>query len=44
MEHLLRDIKDVATGTLSTKVTAQLSSMKGLESRLTEIRDYLDKV
>ncbi|CAG8455889.1 13739_t:CDS:2 [Racocetra fulgida] len=44
VEHLLRDIKDNAVGTLSTRVTDQLNSLKGLQSRLEEIRDYLQKV
>jgi len=44
VEHLLRDIKDNAIGTLSTRVTDQLNSLKGLHSRLEEIRDYLQKV
>ncbi|KAJ3392626.1 proteasome regulatory particle subunit [Lobulomyces angularis] len=44
VEHLLRDIKDNAQGTLSTKITNQLNSLKGLETRLTEIKDYLEKV
>jgi 26S proteasome regulatory subunit N8 len=44
VEHLLRDIKDNATGPLSQQVTSQLTSMQGLEARLTEIRDYLEKV
>jgi 26S proteasome regulatory subunit N8 len=44
VEHLLRDIKDNAVGTLSTRVTDQLNSLKGLQSRLEEIREYLQKV
>ncbi|KAJ3024160.1 proteasome regulatory particle subunit [Thoreauomyces humboldtii] len=44
VEHLLRDIKDTSVGTLSTKITAQLNSLKGLQLRLEEIRDYLSKV
>ncbi|CAG8516067.1 11122_t:CDS:2 [Paraglomus brasilianum] len=44
VEHLLRDIKDNAVGTLSTRVTDQLNSVKGLQSRLEEIRHYLQKV
>ena len=44
VEHLLRDIKDNAIGTLSTRVTDQLNSLKGLQSRLEEIREYLQKV
>ncbi|WWC71811.1 uncharacterized protein I206_105770 [Kwoniella pini CBS 10737] len=50
VEHLLRDISSsssapssslLTTQSLSTKVTSQLQSLKGLHSRLIEIRDYL---
>lgn len=44
VEHLLRDIKDNAVGTLSTRVNNQLNSVKGLQTRLEDIRDYLQKV
>ncbi|TPX55473.1 hypothetical protein PhCBS80983_g05282 [Powellomyces hirtus] len=44
VEHLLRDIKDTSVGTLSTQITNQLNSLKGLQQRLEEIRDYLSKV
>lgn len=44
VEHLLRDIKDASVGTLSTRVTDQLHSLKGLHSRLEEISLYLGKV
>lgn len=45
VEHLLRDIRDTTTvGTLSTRVSSQLSSLRGLQSRLVEIRDYLKAV
>ncbi|KAI7862576.1 proteasome regulatory subunit 12 [Spinellus fusiger] len=44
VEHLLRDIKDSAVGTLSTRIHAQLGSLSGLQGRLEEIRDYLAKV
>jgi 26S proteasome regulatory subunit N8 len=44
VEHLLRDIRDVAVGTLSTRVTAQLQSLQGLHIRLREIGAYLQKV
>lgn len=44
VEHLLRDIKDNAVSSLSTTVTQQLSSLKGLHSRLAEIHDYISKV
>ncbi|KAI8322333.1 hypothetical protein GQ54DRAFT_297451 [Martensiomyces pterosporus] len=44
VEHLLRDIKDNATGTLATRVTHQLTSLRGLSERLAEIRTYLQHV
>jgi len=44
VEHLLRDIKDSTTTTLATQVTDQLASLQGLQSRLLEIRDYLQSV
>ncbi|KAK7751521.1 proteasome regulatory particle subunit [Diatrype stigma] len=44
VEHLLRDIRDVAIGTLSTRVTNQLQSLQGLHLRLREIQAYLQKV
>ncbi|KAI7880370.1 Mov34-domain-containing protein, partial [Lichtheimia hyalospora FSU 10163] len=44
VEHLLRDIKDNAVGTLSTRISGQLGSLAGLQGRLEEIRDYLQKV
>ncbi|KAK9478444.1 maintenance of mitochondrial structure and function-domain-containing protein [Lipomyces japonicus] len=44
VEHLLRDIRDGAVGTLSTRLTQQLQSLKGLHHRLNEIGGYLAKV
>lgn len=44
VEHLLRDIKDSTTTTLSTRISNQLASLRGLQSRLLEIRDYLKSV
>lgn len=44
MEHLLRDIRDVAVGTLSTRITSQLQSLQGLHYRLQDIGRYLQKV
>lgn len=44
VEHLLRDVRDPSEGTLSTKFTQRLRSLQGLESRLTEIEEYLLKV
>lgn len=44
VEHLLRDIKDTTSGTLSQRVTNQLMGLKGLFSQMDEIRVYLDLV
>jgi len=44
VEHLLRDIRDVAVGTLSTRITNQLQSLQGLHLRLRDIQLYLQKV
>ncbi|KAJ3241633.1 proteasome regulatory particle subunit [Chytriomyces hyalinus] len=44
VEHLLRDIKDNIVGTLSTQITDQLDSLKGLHNRLADIHAYLGKV
>ncbi|MCO5555548.1 hypothetical protein L7F22_009093 [Adiantum nelumboides] len=45
VEHLLRDIRDTTTvGTLSTRVSQQLLSLRGLQSRLLEIKTYLEAV
>lgn len=44
VEHLLRDIRDVAVGTLSARITAQLQSLQGLHLRLRDIGAYLQKV
>lgn len=41
---IIRDIKNLTAGTLSQRITNQLLSLKGLNSRLQDIRDYLDKV
>src|SRR6201985_328244 len=44
VEHLLRDIRDVAVGTLSARITQQLQSLQGLHLRLRDIGTYLEKV
>lgn len=44
VEYLLRDIRDVAVGTLSARITAQLQSLQGLHHRLRDIGAYLQKV
>uniref|UniRef100_G1SVT4 26S proteasome non-ATPase regulatory subunit 7 n=1 Tax=Oryctolagus cuniculus TaxID=9986 RepID=G1SVT4_RABIT len=44
VEHLLRDIKDTTVGTLSQRITNQVHGLKGLNSKLLDIRGYLEKV
>lgn len=46
VEHLLRDVKSLSAGggALSSRVSDQLSSLKGLGTRLLEIKDYLEQV
>ncbi|KAJ1797432.1 proteasome regulatory particle subunit, partial [Coemansia sp. RSA 2399] len=44
VEHLLRDIKESSTGTLATRITHQLTSLRGLAERLADIRSYLQNV
>ncbi|CAI4052093.1 proteasome regulatory particle lid subunit RPN8 SKDI_15G4000 [Saccharomyces kudriavzevii IFO 1802] len=44
VEHLLRDVRDQAAGGLSIRLTNQLKSLKGLQSKLKDIVEYLDKV
>lgn len=44
VEHLLRDIRDVAVGSLSTRINDQLQSLQGLHLRLRDIGNYLEKV
>jgi len=44
VEHLLRDIRDVAQGSLSTRINNQLQSLQGLHLRLRDIGAYLEKV
>ncbi|KAI0929107.1 hypothetical protein AcW1_006141 [Taiwanofungus camphoratus] len=44
VEHLLRDIKDSTTTTLATRVSEQLASLRGLQSRLADIQRYLSDV
>lgn len=41
---MLRDIRDVAVGTLSSRITSQLQSLQGLHLRLRDIGQYLEKV
>uniref|UniRef100_A0A2K5XC96 MPN domain-containing protein n=1 Tax=Mandrillus leucophaeus TaxID=9568 RepID=A0A2K5XC96_MANLE len=44
VEHLLQDIKDTTVGTLSQRITNQVHGLKGLNSRLLDIRSYLEEV
>ncbi|KAK7433856.1 proteasome regulatory particle subunit [Stygiomarasmius scandens] len=44
VEHLLRDIRDSTTTTLATRVTEQLASLRGLQSRLSDVQKYLADV
>ena len=44
VEHLLRDVRDQSTGTLSNKIHNQLQSLRGLSDRLAEIGTYLEAV
>ncbi len=44
VEHLLRDVRDQAAGSLSTRITNQLSALQGLHHRLHDIANYLHKV
>ncbi|KIM86427.1 hypothetical protein PILCRDRAFT_816388 [Piloderma croceum F 1598] len=44
VEHLLRDIKDSTTTTLATRVSEQLASLRGLQSRLSDVQKYLADV
>ncbi|KAH0826938.1 maintenance of mitochondrial structure and function-domain-containing protein [Lanmaoa asiatica] len=41
VEHLLRDIKDSTTTTLGTRVSEQLASLQGLQSRLRDVHNYI---
>jgi len=44
VEHLLRDIHNVTAGTLSQRITNQLQGIRGLGSKLLEIKNYLEQV
>jgi 26S proteasome regulatory subunit N8 len=45
VEHLLRDVKSLSSGgALSSRVSDQLSSLRGLGTRLLEIKEYLEQV
>ncbi|PVV01136.1 hypothetical protein BB560_004454 [Smittium megazygosporum] len=44
VEHLLRDVKDNAVGTLSKRLSQQVDSLRGLSERLEKISEYLQNV
>ncbi|XP_014776262.1 26S proteasome non-ATPase regulatory subunit 7 [Octopus bimaculoides] len=44
VEHLLRDIKDTTVGTLSQRITNQLTGLKGLHNHIEDVSRYLQKV
>ena len=44
VEHLLRDVRDPAAGSLSIRLTNQLKSLQGLQRKLNDIVLYLNKV
>lgn len=44
VEHLLRDVKDASISTLSSEVGAMVTGLRGLRSRLLEMREYLEAV
>lgn len=44
VEHLLRDVRNAAAGTLATRISQQLASLQGLSGRLHGISRYLDRV
>lgn len=39
--HLLRDVKDASTSSLTGEITAKLAALKSLHSRLAEMQEYL---
>lgn len=42
--YIYRDIKDTTVGTLSQRITNQVHGLKGLNSKLLDIRSYLERV
>lgn len=44
VEHLLRDVRNTAAGSLVTRITDQLNLLKNLDKRLCDIARYLDQV
>ena len=44
VEHLLRDVKDATVSTLTTQVKEKARALRGLETRLKEIKKYMELV
>lgn len=44
VEHLVRDINDPSTSTLALKIKEKISGLSGLATRLTQIKEYIEKV
>jgi hypothetical protein len=44
VEHLLRDVKDATISTLSSEIGDMVTGLRGLKSKLLEIREYLEAV
>lgn len=44
VEHLLRDVKDSTVSTLYSEVAAKVSALRGLSSRLEDVKSYLESV
>jgi 26S proteasome regulatory subunit N8 len=44
VEHLLRDINDPSTSNLALEIKQKVNGLKGLLTRLQDIKGYLDKV
>ena len=44
VEHLLRDVKDASISTLAEDVVGKVQALKGLGTRLAEIKAYMDLV
>lgn len=44
LQTIYRDIKDTTVGTLSQRITNQVHGLKGLNSKLLDIRSYLERV
>lgn len=44
VEHLLRDVKDSTISTLSSEVTLKVSALRGLATRLEDVKIYLESV